>query len=173
MRCYLYSMGPSLAFAEGADLSIGVGASVTKVECDWWVFMGLETYQKHEPAVLGRPGILSHAGTLELIRGGYGGLDSSKLRQAEQVHAVGACEYMIGAPRTEPAWCAYSGCAALVLAVLLGATEIETFGVDMAGTADAFGNESEQRTQQRWADERALWHSIATWAASRGVTIGR
>lgn len=68
----------------------------------------------------------------------------------------------------------YTGPAALVVAyAVLGATRIDCYGVDMEGTGDVTGDPGEDRSETRWAKERAIWDGVTGWLASLGCDVVR
>jgi hypothetical protein len=68
----------------------------------------------------------------------------------------------------------YSGCYALWLAWHLGATAVDTFGVDLGGTQDWSGQEGATpfcRQEERWGRERRTWFRICEGLDREGVEI--
>jgi hypothetical protein len=63
--------------------------------------------------------------------------------------------------------------AALAGAYGLGATSVDVYGHDMAGTLDVSGRDGEDRSAERWERERADWQSSCDYMLARGITIRR
>lgn len=71
-------------------------------------------------------------------------------------------------------WSTLSATTALVYAAERGATLIEVWGADMAGTADYDGREAgEKRDAERWQRERQIWAETVATLDRRGVEVRR
>lgn len=175
MRVALLSNGPSLRAAWAArkgrfDVTIGVNRAVSVFPCDYWaagdwqcLVPGHEAYT----VPIGKPKLYT--------------MDSSNDHLAQ--HHPQALDNLglvlrwweVGIPLVPPdGWSTYTSPAALVLATHLGATVVEAFGVDMAGTSDCRGIENGAgRDLGRWMAERTIWDSCVQWLQSRGCRVIR
>jgi hypothetical protein len=72
-------------------------------------------------------------------------------------------------------WDLFSATIALVYAVRRGATLINCFGMDWAGTADFDGVQAGgNRTPERWELEQAIFKNrLVPWCAQRGIVVNR
>lgn len=76
-------------------------------------------------------------------------------------------------PRTL-GWSIFSATTALGYAAHLGAKEIDAFGFDWSGTADADGVVAcRNRTDERWKQEREIFEATAGMLKERGVSVVR
>lgn len=164
MKTALLCPGPSLAsYTPGDhDLLAGVNRAVSVAPCDFWVFLDERPY--HSAQCLGEPAIVT-SGTMyrRLIR-------KQKLEPSRP---------FIDRDRLPPAdqlrWGRFSSTNALVLLAALGATEIECFGVDMAGTLDwdQFSHAQDRRDAKRWQEEATLWQQMVDYLGQRGCLVHR
>lgn len=164
MKSVVLCPGPSLAAMTAWPncLTIGVNRAPLIVrnlgKVDWWVFTDPRVAVKYAPDYA--PRIFTSADSRDKLR------------------LPNALTYeQVGTPRE----CTYTATAALMLAAHLGATQIDVFGADMTGTADADGHEYDfhdepakvTRTPERWNGEAEIWQRVADSLAERGITVRR
>jgi hypothetical protein len=158
MNIALLSCGPSLSLYEpGAhDIRIGVNRAVRWWACEWWVFGDFEAYEQTLP--LGNPAIFCDSNPARKLAR----LQNYSFVRFDQ-HEGPACE-----------WRMFSACAAMVLAVALGARRCDCFGCDMSGGRYFDGDEvGNANIEQRWRNERRIWAEVEQWAESRGCAVIR
>jgi hypothetical protein len=159
--------GPSLAEAIsmlqgcGSDaLFIGVNRAVEAWECDYWCAIDWKTIDEGKPK--GKPEIIT--------------ISSAKQRLNREVCKVygtrGTYEDM---PPADTGWLNYSSLLAIAAAYDMGFKRIEVYGADMKGVEDWDGNQvgRVQRSELRWAKERAQFGKLVEWLNSKGVAVIR
>jgi len=164
MKTALLCPGPSLASYQPGDhaLIAGVNRAVSVAPCDFWVLLDDTPFYSATP--LGEPALVTssmiHRRLLrkKLIDPARPFIDRSRLPDAGELR-----------------WGRFSATNALVLLASLGATEIECFGVDLAGTLDwdQHSHPQDRRNEQRWREEAGLWHDLTTYLAARGCQVQR
>lgn len=177
MRVALVSNGPSaVAYATAKRNyagTIGVNKAVTRWGLDWWCFCDFKTYEQEAERVVGQPSIFCRepAGRkiVERLRG-KPQQDFIARRAEGRVLIHEGIEGSDSPPLPLP-WFSYSGCAALVLAVHLGATEIDLYGVDLGGHTDLRNEVNYSRDANRWKREIELWEALRDWAVAKEIEI--
>lgn len=168
IKVALLSAGPSLRKTfdpdAGHTVRIGVNSAVELCECEWWAAGDMLAIQKIKP--VGRPGIYTKRTTLDRMETRFPDLLDGRptLTWADAVDGLGSM----------PAgWSVYSATAALVLAAHLQAESVDVFGVDMEGDLDHAGRQGENRSENRWSNERNVWNQMVRWVESLGVAVTR
>lgn len=165
MKAVVLCPGPSLADLKSlpqSDVSIGVNRAVLAHHCDWLVAGDYPFLREYDFGY-----------TLKLFTS-----RATKVPRPERFSQVLHNEDL-SFPQP-PAWRSKSVTLALVLAAYLGATQIDLFGADMAGTADWDGHEYQMRgyppgqaqrdrSPQRWDLERVLLSETIQMLSDRGI----
>jgi hypothetical protein len=165
MKAVIFAPGPGLsAFPTDTprDVTLGINRAVNAVPCDYAVILDHEAWPKVQPK--GKPIwvclFIQHDEGIEKGNqsADYPWVDIQSIRFPRPI-----------------LWSVYSTTAAIAMACHLGATEIETWGVDWNGCTDWDGKYSSElgRSEDRWRCERAMCHVIATMAEARGCTVRR
>lgn len=161
MNARILCPGPSLAAYEPDDFGgpiIGINRAATAYACDWWACIDLETVLANAKQVKGKPGLLTNHATAQSLP------HFAEIRLIESLFDAW--------PRTPAAYSIYSATSGAVLAAALGATVIDVYGCDLAGTLDWDGTAAGKwRTDDRWKSERELWMLLRDVLAGRGVTL--
>ena len=105
-------------------------------------------------------------------------MQPDQIRQWESYHQVYQDSVEIPWPgdgRDLPnRWNAYSGLAALGLAIYLQAKRVTIYGADMAGVSDCTGTDREgSRDRIRWQRERRSWNILVDHLTYQGISIRR
>lgn len=151
---------PGLAF----DLVIGVNIAACVHRCDWWCAGDWQVV--HEKKPIGLP----HVCTLEAS---FDWLYHNRpdLIPPECPRQLVTWMHLRNTYSPPDGFDNYSGPTSLVLAAHLGAREIVTFGMDMAGGKYFDGSTNDNCTETRWTVERPLVARVIAWLASRGVRV--
>lgn len=157
--------GPSLADARPypVDLTIAVNRAALTFPCDWWAAVDRTLVTKIGGEVKPGPRLLTNAMSLE------------SLTRRKSPWAAGAMttDSMMGFCPVA-SWTLRTMTCAMVLAAKLGATAINLYGHDMAGTLDFDGVAAgEMRDVARWDSERVIYGNLVAWLTERGVEIKR
>lgn len=167
MNVALVSCGPSasaFAISDHEGPIIAVSRMATKVRADYWACFDYPVAKEIGEWIIGFPRLYSTADTV-----------GSLARRKSQWSQMAIVADTLDCPIDD--WMAFTAPACLVLGAAMGATRIDCFGVDMAGTGDATGgtegNPDVVRTAQRWEREREIWESIVGWVGLRGVEVER
>lgn len=167
----LLSSGPSLLGytpEQGRGrLVVGVNRAATRHACDWWVAGDDQTIVRHrhggpEP-VVGTPSVSTMLPSLDAVERCH--------RELHQRHQWLHWQVLRDELHPPENWDGWSCTAAVALCVHLGANDIETFGVDMAGTSDFAGDQHCRFSENRWKREREVWRRVVDWAGARGVRV--
>lgn len=188
VRVSILSCGPSLDLFEGdADsLLIGVNSAIEAHPCDIWCFMDPNVFGDSTPDEPWPWGIFTH----EPLEDHYDELDPetnmlvTRLFDETKFATAKGCRWWYredmdfrGFPEgVEDVWRRFTVGAALMLAYMLGATEIRCYGCDMEGEKDWQGCEGRRETdrnEMRWMLELEMWDLIVGWLGQRGVTVER
>ena len=160
MTVALVSCGLSAAAFADSDHEgpvVAVSRMAALVRCDWWACFDLPIVRTL--VTLGSPGLFT-------LRATY-----------DSLHRQGCtCDTTIAETLSCPVdrWTLYTAPAGLVLAAeVLKASRIDCYGVDMTGTLDVTGGTGEDRSESRWARERAIWDAVVMWLSTRGVEVKR
>lgn len=198
MRVALLCPGPSLGlYAQiGGDYAakIGVNQAVEAYSCDWWVFKdrniladfgeGRKYGMPHPP----RPTGLVMIGELK-----QSFMDMNPETETQESVALDpeiyewakTCRHryikdweLNGFPCQAAAdkWKRFTVGSALVLAYMLGASDIDCYGCDMKGTNDYNQRpprRESDRSEERWRLERETWDLLEGWLKERGITVTR
>jgi hypothetical protein len=155
--------GPSLATYSPAGfggVTIAVNRAAVAFHSDAWAACDYPMIRDYQHRVLGAPMLLTKRQTWADI--------GPRCRLA--LAAIVEDLPMDGAPP----WQLKTMTCAMAFAVANGATRIELYGCDWSGTADYDGAEAgEDRTDARWAKERADVAALTEWLAGRGVEVVR
>lgn len=145
------------------DVVIGVNRAVTWHVCDYWSCADVHTFSLAWP--IGSP-------TIVCLRGIYREMCLRHPDAAEHEHLNRRAIRLDG---TKLNWTRFSAHVAIVLAAQLGAVEIDCYGMDLAGTADAdgFADPRQHRDEGRWNKERRILAELTEILAARGVTVKR
>lgn len=143
------------------DLSIGVNRAAMAFAVDWFAASDYPMVRNHLDVLAGNPSLLTLRQTAFDLRNRLSRFP--KVRIAEDLTMPSGLKY----PKTMM--------LAALLAVALGATAIDVYGADWAGTRDYDGAEAgENRSDQRWAAERMAWQAVMVpWFKSHCVTARR
>jgi len=170
VRVALLSCGPSLSrtwrpsLAIGYRLIIGVNRAVERQRCDWWACLDHEAFQWFEPTDNSTPRVLTWSrSAARLAALAPERLGRHEWRSTESVDV----------PLGRPSWATYSGTSALALAMDLGASVIDCYGVDLAGSADFAGRRQAKRDERRWGKETAIWSDLVRLAGRRSIRVNR
>lgn len=146
--------GPSLTRYDGSgDIRIGVNRAAIAYQCDHWCAIDYHMVKDKWPQVKGKPQLWT---------------------DRQQVQKFGGNYFRTIDTDCPANWGTFSMTVAIVLAAHLGATQIDVWGCDWAGTLDYDGApEGSMRTDDRWARERKLYAEIETWLTGKGITITR
>lgn len=164
MRFALLSAGPSLRRADPAAWAgatvIAVNTAAALHPCTWWSCGDDEAIEK-----IVNPIGVPHIWTMDVSHDRVQAHDPDRHARHRWLTWQSV---QIGQPFHAYD---YSAPAAIVLAVHLGATKLDIFGVDMAGETDCYGTHWPGRGADRWAKERPIWRDTIAWAARQGVSI--
>lgn len=136
---------------DGYDKVIGVNRAVAFSACDFW--MCLDDPKQVVATLEGGPGAVKGRPVVD--------------QWPKQLKALEArCDHQIE-------WRKHSSIAAIGVAVLKGATEIDVYGMDWSGDQDWTGKRYGSRDENRWNDERALYGEIAKRLDEWGIKLTR
>lgn len=175
MRVALLSAGPSLQASYGPvdpklhKLRIGVNTAVNLYKCEWWACADSHRFiDIHNAGVIGKPQAFC--------------IDAQRDRticfepDIAKKYKITGWDEVFAEVGASTSWMSNTAPAALILAKWLGATEIDCYGVDMAGHLDTTGkidDSTHYRNEQRWNMERQIWTLIVQWLAERGTKVTR
>lgn len=153
MNATLLCPGPSLVNykpVESAGIVIGVNRAATLHACDVWAATDRPLIDSVKP--LGTPTLL----TIEATRASF------ERRGTPWPYLVVTHCGMVGGKvdNGRHPWTRYTATAALYFAAWSGATRVDVWGCDWSGTKDWDGGTAERRTDERWADEQAIWQGV-------------
>lgn len=166
MTAVVLCPGPSLArltAAPAADLTIGVNRATTAFACDVWAALDYPLIRDQHAAVIGTPALLTRAQTW------------TDIGRHLPLALAGTADALRGAfPVAGCAWDRFTATTAIVYAASAGATRIDVYGADMAGTAgfDA-ADAGENRDAGRWGAERVIFDRLTDVLSGRGVSVNR
>lgn len=151
MNATILCPGPSLADytpSESSGIVVGVNRAAELHQCDVWSAIDHTLVRRVHP--IGMPTLLTTMATRESLE---------RRGKAWPYLAVTHCGVANGGRPGE--WSRYSATSALHYLVWMGATRVETWGVNWQGTADWDGEMAgENRTLDRWRDERSIWDRL-------------
>lgn len=200
MKVALLSQGPSLEKTwpgpERYDVVVGVNLTAFRWPCDWWALADADAYRRwrlgtkdrneNPLTLLGDPRFFLHRGVIGDLRNHVhdptaGAIDSQWLIDLPKVkfhdEAALPAPILESLPRSSlsPAvrWNHYGGPTGLVCAFQSGASEIDCYGVDLAGVTDFLGGPNHTRNEARWAQEWLTWTKLVDGMAKFGVTVRR
>lgn len=167
-RIAIISNGPSAKLFDGRlcyDAVIGVNWTVSRWLCDWWVFCDWITFATTIP--LGNPSLYVREAAHNKI----------ETHAPEHFERYSAHPEVVLHPEKirgfHHKWSAFSGLAALGLAVHLNAKIVRVFGADMGGCDDHDGRFGGSRTPERWAWELEVWEKNLWAMKQRGIVVER
>ena len=167
MKVAILCSGPSLIqFPQEHDYDyvIVVGRAAEFYAGDMWCALDLAAIAGSAGKVLGQPTLLTRAGIYRAVC---------------RIHPEVSRHTLIHAKFPGPdgiRWKSFSSTRAFVYAVnILEASKIDSYGVDLSGSDDWDGNAlpTANRSEERWGHEAGVWHSLETWAHSKGVEAQR
>lgn len=169
MLAVILSPGPSLGGFDPStqrDITIGVNAAAAAHPCDWWSAGDAQTIRRHaieRRDLIGRPKVLTVGGMAEEF-------------SREQPEAVRWFDWLhwetLRDSLSLPHEVLNFSCPmAVALAVHLGATRVEAYGVDMSGNVDFTGAKHARFNEARWVRERSDWAMVCQIASRRGVEV--
>lgn len=164
MIAHLLCPGPSLSHYKpgGADIVLGVNRACVGFDCHFMCsndYPMLRDWYKHAK---GRPKLLTTRQTWTDTKGKIP--EPPEVRLAEEL------------PESVPGVNSKSFSPAMVLAGVLGATEVQVYGADWVEVAsdwDGITLQSNSRGADRWAGERVLFESLVAWLEGRGTKVIR
>lgn len=164
MNALLLCPGPSLARFEmrPADLVVCVNRAALKFRCDAWAALDWTIVKAHGHDVQGSPILVTSGDTPRLLE-----RECIKWRGA-QVFPADLFDYI-----PHPVnYVLFSATTGLVYAAWRGATEIDVYGCDWAGTEDYDGViGGANRTQFRWTSEKLIWAATLEALRAKGVEV--
>lgn len=166
MNATLLCPGPSLSGygGQGAGIVVGVNRAATAHRCDVWAATDRPLIMSTADQVLGEPVLY----TIEATR------ESINRRGRSWPYAVVTHSDVAGGQvdNGRHPWTRFTACAALQYLAWSGATHIDVWGCDWAGDQDWDGERlgSNNRTRQRWDEERAIWDGVIN---SNELTVKR
>jgi len=168
MRAQILCPGPSLPAApsrDGYDVVLGVNRAVGVAPCDYWVMLdGALVWRISRP--VGHPVIVCSHSMHKELWDNY--LDS---RDHKWLDAMSFKDKYC----TSMEWAIFSATTAVICAASLGATQIDMWGADMAGTREFDGPMPERatRNEARWEREARILDRISNHLWTRGVKVER
>jgi hypothetical protein len=162
--------GPSIEqFTGSADLLIGVNRGAILKPCTHWVCLDRCAQADTDPAgglrgwadqVQGTPHLLTKRETVR----------SCPWRGETSIVEDWWKDYEPGTL----GWSIFSATTAVMWAAHMGATQIEIYGMDLAGKEDADGvNPSSTRSDAQWERQRETLAGITEWLKAKGVEVVR
>lgn len=168
MKAAILCPGPSVKMfggREGYSLTVGVNRAPLWYAVDVWAATDYPTVERFGGDVIGTPALLTSPEATSWFRDHAGPWRGVTI-ELQTLH-----EFL------NPSlidWPLFSFTAAIVYSAAKGAIEIECFGVDWSGTADADGREAGgNRSIDRWLLESRLFAALQTWLAARKVQLMR
>ena len=164
-RAVILASGKSLAAYLGpqpGDVVIAVNAAAKYHAAEWWSVADLPGVRDIVP--LGKPRLFTRADTVGNMRR----FCPEALLRVGDILTWDELAAELNPPQC---WYNWSAIAALVLAVHLKATEIETHGIDMVGPEGHDGQRSIAWTDIRWKRERETWATMQRWLERRCVAV--
>lgn len=170
MRAVLLSAGPSLAAyqprSDGAPV-FAVNRVAAFHACDYWLAGDDQTIRRHciegPELVIGTPCVVTLQPSIDWAE------RTDKALHAR--HAWLAWETLRNSTNPPEGWCNFSAPIAFMLAVHLGVTMLDVWGVDMAGETDFRGDAHHRFRGTRWDRERTNWDLLFRWAKRIGVAV--
>lgn len=172
MRIAICSAGPSLRQGWPGrscfDLVLAVNAASILVDADWQISGDVEAWQA---ARRPRVGVCAPRTILQACQAGEYDRQETYHTAGVSFKGLRGIEWQDLYLANKPHECNYSICAALALAIELGATgRLEIYGADMGGgNLDCAGVVNHARNAARWAVELADLAHIATHARLQGA----
>ena len=146
------------------DLVIAVNRAVNAYRCDYWVCLDSWTYKEMADPI-GRPTIVCRKAIREQIEAMHDGMQLVQLDFSNPDDIDLSTE---GAK-----WPQFGSTISVALAVSLGATRIDCYGIGLTGRKDfdGFTDKRQRRTKGRWRVERRIFEQFIPWLESRGVEV--
>ncbi|MEM9111330.1 MAG: hypothetical protein AAGC72_15050 [Planctomycetota bacterium] len=164
MNATLLCPGPSLTsyIGQGIGLVVGVNRAVEAHACDVWAATDWPLICKVSP--IGKPLLLTIEATQQSLKRKGRPYPHAVVRHCD----VAGCTVENG----KHPWMRYTSTAALQYLAWSGATHVDVWGCDWAGDKDWDGEKlnSNNRTPQRWKDERAIWNQVVS---CNGISVDR
>jgi hypothetical protein len=193
MRVAILSCGESLGLYPSvmhtADVVIGVNSAVEAYTCDIWCASDHNVFCDYTPHPPFPWGVFTSGPIKRTFKEMHPETDELVTREIPEDNFVGLTKArwwnkgdyefngFSGFAESSPdIWKRFTIGSALMLAYMLGSTEIVTFGCDMRGETDWKGEPGRRpsdRDADRWKLEREMWDLIVGWLAERGVEVER
>ena len=169
MRATLLCPGPSLGKTfppgrNGYELIVGVNRAAQYTPCDWWAALDGDFVRSQHRNNLGTPKLLSREYVL-FAEDSHEWLIDLENSLTLEVVASDTPAVRIGRVGQ------FTAPAALLLCGYLGATSIDVYGADLAGTTDFDGHAPPDawRTDERWRREQTIWSLMRINLARRKI----
>ena len=167
MTYAILAPGPSLcATFDAADHEgpiITVNRAALAYASEIWASTDYPIIRNNYESIKGTPNLLTRRQTAS-------DLPAHRKSRFPRVELV---EDIVGIP-AKLGWQEKTMTCAIMFAFVNGATEIDVYGCDWAGNLDYDGTKAgEDRSEARWAKERAVFEGIADWLKERGVEVRR
>lgn len=142
---------------------VAVNRAAIQHGCDVWMALDLERIRQTRSLVVGKPKLLTNAGTLAALVQQDGPIENAMV--VDDLHRRFPTSFN---------WIGYSASCGAVYLASIGATRIDCYGMDWRGTKDFDGVEAgDNRTDDRWAKEEAVWVQLTDRLKWRGVEVRR
>lgn len=166
-RAAILCPGPSLTATwpgeNKYDIVIAVNRAANIATANYWVTLDPRTWSISKP--LGNPTIVCAKNNYKLI-----------CRRDPLAECHSHLKHKPGEiPSEVIRWPRFGATVALELSYRLAATEVDCYGVDMAGVADFDGyhDGKQVRSAARWNGEREIWDALTDELTARGVKVRR
>ena len=192
MRVAILSCGPSLALFPGSDrylYTIGVNSAVEAFPCDIWCASDHNIFCDYTPAEPFPWGVF----TSGPIKPYFMEMDPVTEGLTRRTIPAAVYERLVAARtwnkgdyefngfsgfgnRSVNIWKRFTIASALMLAYMMGATDIDVYGHDAVGENDWKGEPGRRpsdRSETRWEHEKETWDLVCGWIQDRGVNITR
>jgi len=175
MRAAILCPGPSLktvegrkSKVEGTDYVIAVNRAVLWGPCDYWSCPDVHTF-----AWLVKAGGVSWQPTLVCLRQIHRVMLERYRAETERYGFFARGQINFEAPNLQ--WQRFGAHVAIAMACHLGASTIDCYGMDLAGTedADGFAHPLQRREPERWELERRLFGELVELLDGRGIELRR
>jgi hypothetical protein len=149
----------------GAAPVIAINRAAAARPCTHWCILDAESYDDIAP--IGEPVIITTRKQWDRLTAAHGDI-------AGREHILHT-EISDAPPARKLGWKEFSALTAIVAAASKGATQIDVYGMDLAGDADYDGVrlDRHRRDDVRWAQEKRLFDNLAEWYGRRGVIVTR
>ena len=192
MRVAIISCGPSneLFFNDWFEEVIGVNSAVERFECDIWCASDHNIFMDYVPKIGSLWGVFTRGIIKPEFRETDPETDQRLVKRTipERTYRIlkslrhwNKSDYEFNGFRGDHnnvhnLWKRFTVGSALMLAYMLGATEIVCYGCDMEGEEDWKGEPGRRpsdRNAVRWELEWEMWNLIVGWLTERNVSVER